>query len=749
MSDFMKNRSKELTDILDNSSQYPGIAQGKDKNLYVCWQEYKNRHDAIYAGTLKEGCVQGKTRISGEGEALRPVICAFGDAIWYAWSEADHGRWQILARYQKEGTYGPVITVAKGEALFYPFLFVEGSRLAVVYNDQGKGFSHCVKQYLSETSVSVAEVVSESGNSYRPTGCVGGDGNTYLVYDSYQEDEKERSRSTYNIFVRIMGKDGWSKEVKINTTKLWATRPIVIPTKDGAAVCWYEFGDRAVFSYCAADIRVEDGQVICENEKALSTNKNWYHDISAASNKKGTSVFAYTWGKYNINVRYRKKGGEWSEPVVMSYNDGHCAVHPAVMVDEEDRVHLLWQYANKNGHMDRNACIVYHVMDIDEMDQYFDHEVENSIDQFVQPIPQEKKFDRRTGEETEAWLKKNGYEGNQLLFGDIHGQSGISDGAGEIDQYYHYARARADLDFTALTDHDCYPDWISQSEWEWMRTTNRLMNRDGELSCLLAYEWTPNEYRYDYGHKNIYYRGDEGDIFRSGDVKGMTPFKLFESLKDYKAMAFPHHPAADWGVVSAATDWDFHDEKIQRLAEIFSRHANFEDFESESKYTKNIKKMKGRSVQDALAKKYHIGFTAGSDSHQMEHGIEGGIFAVIVPKFSREAVYDAMYDRFTYATTGARILASLKVGTAHMGQEIRIKDGEPVILDVSVMATAKAKVQIVKNNHILTERQTSDGICDFSYVDHERNNDDCYYVKVIQADEHMAWTSPIWVNRLF
>ena len=35
------------------------------------------------------------------------------------------------------------------------------------------------------------------------------------------------------------------------------------------------------------------------------------------------------------------------------------------------------------------------------------------------------------------------------------------------------------------------------------------MNKDGELACLLAYEWTPNEYKYDYGHKNVYYRGDE------------------------------------------------------------------------------------------------------------------------------------------------------------------------------------------------------------------------------------------------
>lgn len=746
MSESMKDRSRELTDIRDNSSQYPGIVMGEDGTCHVCWQEFKSRHDAVYAGRLEAGCVQGKTRISGEGEALRPVICAFDHAIWYAWSESACGDWQILARYYKDGAYSPIITVAKGEALFYPFLYVEGSRLAVVYNDQGKGFSRCVKQYLSEQEVSEAEVVSEAKEAYRPTGCVGGDKNTYLVYDSYRKDPGEGRKNTYDIFVRVSTGDGWSGEVKVNRTDFWATRPIVIPTADGAAVCWYEYGDLAVFSYCTADVRVEDGQVVCEHYKTLSSNKNWYHDISAASNKKGTNVFAYTWGKYNINVRFRKKGGEWSEPVVMSYDDGHCAVHPSVIVDEQDNVHLLWQYANKNGHMDRNACIVYQVMHIGEMDQYFDHVVEKSVDQFVQPIPVEKNFDSRSGEEVENWLRKNGYGDKKLLFGDIHGQSGISDGVGEIDQYYHYARARANLDFTALTDHDCYPDWISQSEWEWMRTTNRLMNTDGELSCFLAYEWTPNEYKYDYGHKNVYYRGDEGDIFRSGDIGGMTPFKLFESLKAYDAMAFPHHPAADWGVVSAATDWNFHDETIQRLVEIFSRHANFEDYESTSKYTKNIKKMKGHSAQDALARKYHIGFTAGSDSHQMEHGIEGGIFAVLVPEFSREAIYDAMYDRFTYATTGARILASLKAGTTHMGQEIRIKDGGPVMLDVSVMATDEAVVQIIKNNQVFAEREAADGICDFSCADQGWKNDDYYYVKVIQKDGHMAWTSPIWVT---
>ena len=121
-------------------------------------------------------------------------------------------------------------------------------------------------------------------------------------------------------------------------------------------------------------------------------------------------------------------------------------------------------------------------------------------------------------------------------------------------------------------------------------------------------------------------------------------------------------------MVSAATDWNFHDPEVQRAVEIYSRHAPFETFEARSKFTKNIKKMERCSVQDALARGYRMGFTAGSDSHQTEHGVEGGIVAAFVPALKREYVWDAIYDRLTYGTTGARILVSLKINSAPHGQ---------------------------------------------------------------------------------
>ena len=99
------------------------------------------------------------------------------------------------------------------------------------------------------------------------------------------------------------------------------------------------------------------------------------------------------------------------------------------------------------------------------------------------------------------------------------------------------------------------------------------------------------------------------EIFRSCDDGGKSPTDLYASLKKFpgKALCIPHHPAADWVHVSAATDWNFNDYEVERLAEIMSRHAPYETDDLWSDYTKNIKKFPRHSVQEALSRGYRMG----------------------------------------------------------------------------------------------------------------------------------------------
>ncbi|MHB1392907.1 MAG: CehA/McbA family metallohydrolase [Clostridia bacterium] len=739
MKELINKAAFPITDIWESNCQYPDIAITDGKEAHISWQQYKNGHDFVYASKVENNEAVEPFMISRKGLALRPINYYFNGAVWFIWSECVNREWSILARYLKDGRYSDIIIVDTSEAAFYPSVCDDSEKLIVMWSEQSKGKSTTVLKYIDFGSMSEKETVSVSQKTYRPSGCIGGDGNLYIAYDVF-------NGKGYDLVVRVKHNGKWSDEKKINASEDWAASSAVIPSEDGITVGWYDIGPKAAFGYLTSDVSLDNGALTSTKPDRFASGVNWYQNVCMANNKRGISVFAYTWGKYNIHVRYRKGAGSWSKPVVMSYNDGHCAVHPKIAIDDNNTVHLVWQFGNKNGHLRRNASVIYNKLTLEEIDKYIDEDAELVEDKFVKPIPAEKRFDKNEEADVLKWMERNGYSGLKLVFGDIHGQSSISDGVGEIDQYYHYAKVGADLDFTALTDHDCYPDWISESEWEWMRTVNRLTNTDGELSTLLAYEWTPNEYRYDYGHKNVYYRGDEGEMFRSEDEGGMTPFKLFESLKKYKAMAIPHHPAADWGLVSAATDWNFHDPEIQRLVEIFSRHAPFEYYGNTSKYTKNISQLKRCSVQDALGRRYRLGFTAGSDSHQLEHGIEGGIVAAFVPELTRENVFDALYQRFVYATTGARILVSLKINGKRMGEEISVNENEPVEVDVSVLGTDKFILELIKNNQVIKIENSDSNACDLRYTDYDRSSEDYYYVRVTQVDEHMAWSSPIWVE---
>lgn len=730
-----------VTDMVQVNAQFPGAAILGD-DLYVHYQKYCSGHDTLEAGILDETGLKQVTTLSGDGEVLYPVSLAFGGDVCYAWSETRNGGWAMCIRWIRGGKPGEIVTVEENEALFYPNLFTCKGQLYLTYTRQKHNAADAVLCTVDGDTVGELQVVNTCGEVYRSNGWEGADGNLYLAYDAY-------FGGRYHTLVRARTGQGWTEELQVDNTEEWTCSSRIIAGGKGATACWYSFGYGANFSVCTADVWVADGTLKADAPITVSHNVGWYMDLTATCAPSGMQVLCYTWSKDQVQIRCRKPGGNWTEPAMMSYEDRHCAVHPFVIVGQEDEILLVWQYCLMNGHFDRNAQIVLSRFGYTDVERRGDPTKEGAENYFCRPITKEKELSRRTDAEVKAWLEKNGYS-RKLLFGDIHGQSGISDGMGTIDQYYRRSRDKADLQFSCLTDHDCYPDWISQSEWELMRTTARLMNTDDELTCLLSFEWTPNEYKHDFGHKNVYYRDDEGEIFRSCDQGGKSPTDLYASLKQFKgkALCIPHHPAADWGHVSAATDWNFNDYEVERLAEIMSRHAPYETDELWSDYTKNIKKFPRHSVQEALRRGYRMGFTAGSDSHQMEHGVEGGIVAAYAETHTRAGIWDAMYDRHTYGTTGARILVSLKVGDAIMGTELKMPAGEAVKLDISVLGTRNVKVELIKNNVAIAAWEPGCDSVDVSFLDENRSESDYYYVRVTQPDEHMAWSSPIWVDTL-
>ena len=70
-----------------------------------------------------------------------------------------------------------------------------------------------------------------------------------------------------------------------------------------------------------------------------------------------------------------------------------------------------------------------------------------------------------------------------------------------------------------------------------------------------------------------------------------------------------------------------------------------------------------------------------SDDHRSHPGQPHfGLAAVTAPELTREAIFDGLYERRSYATTGARILLDFRVNDAPMGAETSAESQEPVAI---------------------------------------------------------------------
>lgn len=353
-----------------------------------------------------------------------------------------------------------------------------------------------------------------------------------------------------------------------------------------------------------------------------------------------------------------------------------------------------------------------------------------------------------------------------MYWGDLHGHSLFSDGNATPDEHYRYGRDAEMLDVCALSDHDLSPP----DAWPILRYEADRFYEPERFVTFFGYEWTtgrsPATVGMSFGHKSIYYCDGGEPVYSHEDRESDTPQKLFTLLSRKRAIVVPHHPSAPLsparrdgdgtgGCCPAGSNWRFHDPEKERLVEIYSKCGNSE-FPGCSRPPRDAEP--GGFVQEALARGYRLGFTAGSDSHCGRPGadVEGdnlyrrsGLTLFWAERLTREAVFEAMAARRCYATTGPRIFLDFKINGFHMGEEIVTTDPEESrAVTVRVAGTATIEhIDIIKNNDDLYRHEGGGQTVEFEYVDQTpASESDFYYIRVTQADEEMAWSSPIWVT---
>jgi hypothetical protein len=342
-------------------------------------------------------------------------------------------------------------------------------------------------------------------------------------------------------------------------------------------------------------------------------------------------------------------------------------------------------------------------------------------------------------------------EGPRVLWGDLQGHSNFSDGTGVPEDYFRYARDVTALDVVALTDHDRWGILpLSQHPEMWREITDqtRRFYEPGHFVTLLGFEWT----NWIHGHRHVLYFGDEGEIFDSLDPRYESPPQLWQALADggWEALTIAHHSAGG----PMPINWDIPpDPRFETVTEIVSIHGN-----SEAEGADNMihSPVSGNFVRDALARGYRLGFVGSGDGHDGHPGAyqvappQGGLAAILAEERTREAVLAALRERRVYATNGPRILLRAGLGAHRMGSIVPAPPSGKLTEDLFVHVIAEAplaRVELIRSGELVNGELFDEGeleiMLKFRIEDLEPG--EYVYVRVVQENDGMAWSSPIYV----
>ena len=347
-----------------------------------------------------------------------------------------------------------------------------------------------------------------------------------------------------------------------------------------------------------------------------------------------------------------------------------------------------------------------------------------------------------------------------LYWGDLHEHTDISvcqrSKNPPAPDLYANQRDIEKLDFTAITDHGYNLD---RSLWAYSQEQTTAYHDPDRFVTFLAEEWTssknppenpekpigPGNARR-YGHHNIIFRNPRYPRFFDSYDGDINPAEVWEQLEGDEFIMIPHQ-LADWkgkGRGNPPTDWSYHHEHHQPLAEIYQARQSYEYLGCPQQSPEGAP-FEGPYLQDAWEKGLVIGVIASPD-----HG--GGVAkaGVWAEELTRDSLFEAFHARHTFGTTGQKLALFVTSGKAMMGDKVRRRGTGPIPFHAEVRTDRPVKeVVLFRNNEIIRREHPEEQSFSLDWKDEQPPAEDklWYYVRVQCEDGNLAWSSPIWFVR--
>jgi hypothetical protein len=310
------------------------------------------------------------------------------------------------------------------------------------------------------------------------------------------------------------------------------------------------------------------------------------------------------------------------------------------------------------------------------------------------------------------------YKNLQPYFGDLHSHCAVGYGHGSLEDAFRNARLQ--LDFAAVTVHAHWPDIpnseprlqdlvdyhqrgfrVASDAWPLVQEIVEANHQPGEFVPLLGFEWHSNQY----GDHNIYFNGSQGEIIRATSLDELRTALQGWRARGMDVIAIPHHIGYRRGY--RGINWDAFQPDFSPVVEIMSMHGASESGEAPYPYLHTMGPRDWQSTyQYGLAQGHIVGAIGSTDHHSAHPGSYGhGRMAVWCKGLSRDAIWEAIKARRTYALTGDKIILAFSINERAMGSVLSPTSKRYIQCQVQG-GSAIDYVEVLYNNRVIQRTST-------------------------------------------
>ena len=757
-------------------------ADGKG-GWWAAWVGYKDWSNRVLVRHF-DGQHWGETQeLTGAADVylVRMISDGRGGA-WVVWSDQNEGNFDLWGRHLEGGAWGEPqrLTASLGPDIHQALALDADGRVWLTWQGFRIGQSEILARRWDGQRWSGEEVVSTSqADDWNPAIAADAQGRVWIAWDTYDKGD-------YDVLMRSHSADSWHKVIPVADTARYEAYPSLACDAEGRVWAAWNESDMQWGKDTGFLLRRQATQLY--SSRWLNTgvygNGQWRNthvslESSLPEDLRGFNDYPRVQidgeGRFWVLFRHRflrqrevpptaaahraawetfavaYDGRKWSTPTPLPVTQGRSDTGTGFARTSDGRVVAAWATDNR----------IY--------DDYFFKKGEVFSGRIPEPggsvlsprlaarIRDELTF--FTNHPTEAedvkrvqdYTIDSGGKQYKIYRGDLHRHteySGDGNNDGALNDTYRYAINAAAFDYLGLTDHHNsggpnieYINWLLQQRVD-------VFTVPGRFVPVYGYE---RGLGYPQGHRNVFFSDRGNPTFPNVENEndpdvGAKP--LYEYLKKYNGVTMSHTSATGMG-----TDWRDNDPEVEPLVEIYQGDRVSAEYEGapkaavEEDITSQAGGFRPRGyVWNAWAKGYKLGVQASSD-HLSTHISYANLIA---EDLSREGLLDAMRKRHAYASTD-NIILDYRVETGGreyiQGDIVRSESGK-FQFRIRVQGTAPIQqLDVIRNKEFVLTLQNRESNLDFTYVDERPvSGESYYYVRVQQANDQIAWSSPIWIT---